>query len=194
MKANKQTLKKISDEYKVLAVSGKMASGKNFICSKMKELGWASIDADILVHDAIDLAADQILQAFGNIAKEKNINLVTTENKIDRRALGSILFENKALLAKQESIVYPIITEKIKAFIQENPKAIINATVLYKTPELLNCCQAVLYVKAPFIKRLCRAKKRDNLSIKQILKRFKSQKKLFVEYKNTGAKIIVICN
>ena len=44
----------------VIAVVGPMAAGKNFICSQMQKEGWASVDADLLVHDAIELVKDRL--------------------------------------------------------------------------------------------------------------------------------------
>ena len=48
----------------VIAVTGPMAAGKNYICSQMQKEGWAAIDADLLVHDAIELVKDKILKTF----------------------------------------------------------------------------------------------------------------------------------
>ena len=55
---------KVEKTSSVIAVVGPMAAGKNYICSKLKEEGWAAVDADLLVHDAIELVKDKILQTF----------------------------------------------------------------------------------------------------------------------------------
>ncbi len=180
-----------------ICVTGKMASGKNYICSKFEKDGWKSIDADLLVHDAIKNQSQKIYDTFKDYAKEKNINLLEnnpTELTINRKSLGQLLFSNPELLKKQEEIVYPEITKIIKNIIQKNDKTIINATVLYKTPELLQMCEKIYFVKAPFLTRLIRAKKRDNLPIVQILKRFYSQKNLLKEYKKFSVPITIIKN
>ena len=46
----------------IIAVTGPMAAGKNYICNQLKEEGWAAVDADLLVHDAIEEVKDKILQ------------------------------------------------------------------------------------------------------------------------------------
>lgn len=183
----------ISDD-KVIAVTGRMASGKNYISTQLEKSGWASIDADILVHKAIEIAKDTILTTFAPYAKEKNIIIQKADGSIDRRALGELLFSIPGLLQKQESIVYPIITKMIDDFINKNQKAIINATVLFKTPEILNRCSTVIFVDAPLLLRIKRAKKRDNLPLKQILKRFYSQKNLLKNYKRSNKPVIIIKN
>ena len=172
----------------VIAVTGPMASGKNYICSQLEKEGWVSIDADILVHQAIELVKDKILQKFIPFAQRQNIKLTKEDGSIDRKALGRLLFSFPELLAIQESMVYPIIIQQILQFINEHEKAIINATVLYKTPELLAYCDKIIFVKAPFFKRLGRAMRRDKLPLSQILKRFSAQKNLLKEYQKVFPK------
>ena len=175
----------------IIAVTGPMAAGKNYICSQMEKEGWACVDADILVHEAIELVKDKILAKFIPYAEQQNIKLTNPDGTIDRRALGKLLFAFPELLNIQESLVYPIIIKQIEEFIAANPKTIINATVLYKTPELLARCQKVIFVTAPFFTRLFRAHKRDRLSYSQILKRFYAQRNLLKEYKKAVAPEII---
>ena len=178
----------------VMCVTGKMASGKNYICSQFEKDGWAVVDADILVHDAIELVKDKVLKAFIPYAEQQNIKLTNADGTIDRKALGKLLFSFPELLNIQESIVYPIIIKQINEFIQIHEKTIINATVLYKTPELLKLCEKIIYVKASFFKRLARAHKRDRLPYSQLLQRFWAQKNLYKQYKKAGIPIEVIKN
>lgn len=184
----------LTEKYNLICVTGKMASGKNFICTKLEQFGWFSADADLLVHKAIDDCSQVIIQTFSEDAKAKHIELLTKAGKIDRRELGKLLFDSPDLLKKQEEIIYPVITKMIQDIIQNHKKVILNATVLYKTPEILNMCEAVIFVKSNFIKRFFRAKKRDRLSTRQILKRFKSQKNLYKKYKNSNIPIFLLKN
>ncbi len=178
----------------IIAVVGPMASGKNFICSQMQKEGWASVDADLLVHDAIELVKDKILETFIPYAESQNIKLTNPDGSIDRRALGQLLFSFPELLAIQESIVYPIITKQIENFIDGHDKTIINATVLYKTPELLARCEKIIFVSSPLLTRLRRARRRDHLPLRQILRRFHSQRHLLREYQRTGLPLEIINN
>ena len=173
-----------------------MAAGKNYICSQMEKEGWACVDADILVHEAIELVKDKVLKTFVPYAEQQNIKLTNEDGSIDRKALGKLLFSFPELLNIQESIVYPIIIKQIKEFVAGHPKTVINATVLYKTPELLELCQKVIFVKAPFFKRLFRARKRDHLPYSQLFRRFYAQRNLFKEYKKCvpPEKLITITN
>ncbi len=184
----------------ILCVTGPMAAGKNAVCRILEERGFIALDADRQVHGAIEKAAPEIIKTFSNEAKAQNITLTDENGRINRRELGRLLFTSKELLSKQESIVYPVIIEETKRFIQKQQEQkkeadiILNATVLYKTPELLNLCKYIIYVDAPKITRIVRALKRDRMPLRQILSRFATQKGLFSEYKKTGVPIIKITN
>lgn len=184
----------------ILCVTGPMAAGKNAVCRILEERGFIALDADRQVHGAIEKAAPEIIKTFSNEAKAQNITLTDENGRINRRELGRLLFTSKELLSKQESIVYPIIIEETKRFIQKQQEQkkeadiILNATVLYKTPELLRLCKYIIYVDAPKITRIVRALKRDRMPLRQILSRFATQKGLFSEYKKTGVPIIKITN
>lgn len=178
----------------VIAVTGPMAAGKNFICSQMQKEGWAAVDADLLVHDAIEIVKERILDTFIPYAEQQNIKLTRTDGSIDRRALGELLFSFPELLKVQESMVYPIIIQQINEFISVHDKTIINATVLYKTPELLNQCQKIIFVTAPFFTRLRRARQRDHLSYRQIFHRFHAQRNLLEEYQKSGIPVEIVNN
>lgn len=177
-----------------------MAAGKNAVCRILEERGFIALDADKQVHGAIEKAAPEIIKTFSKEANAQNITLTDKNGRINRRELGRLLFTSKDLLAKQERIVYPVIIEETKRFIQKQQEQkkeadiILNATVLYKTPELLRLCKYIIYVDAPKITRIVRALKRDRMPLRQILSRFATQKGLFSEYKKTGVPIIKITN
>lgn len=184
----------------ILCVTGPMAAGKNAVCRILEERGFIALDADRQVHGAIEKAAPEIIKTFSKEANAQNITLTDKNERINRRELGRLLFTSKDLLAKQERIVYPVIIEETKRFIQKQQEQtkeadiILNATVLYKTPELLRLCKYIIYVDAPKITRIVRALKRDRMPLRQILSRFATQKGLFSEYKKTGVPIIKITN
>ena len=184
----------------ILCVTGPMAAGKNAVCRILEERGFIALDADRQVHGAIEKAAPEIIKTFSKEANAQNITLTDKNERINRRELGRLLFTSTDLLAKQERIVYPVIIEETKRFIQKQQEQkkeadiILNATVLYKTPELLRLCKYIIYVDAPKITRIVRALKRDRMPLRQILSRFATQKGLFSEYKKTGVPIIKITN
>lgn len=180
----------------IICVTGPMAAGKNYVCSQFEEKGWISLDADKLAHKAIDKNEEQILTAFSKEASQSKIDLKKADGKLNRKALGKLVFSSPKLLARQESIIYPTIIEETKTFIQTHRDSdiILNATVLYKTPELLSMCEKIIFVTAPILTRLFRALKRDKLSAMEILKRFHAQKNLLSKYEDVGIPIEIYKN
>ncbi len=176
-----------------ICVTGQMAAGKNFISSIIEKTlpSAVTIDLDQTVHTAIELCRDQIVTLFGN-------SILNKDGSINRRQIGSLVFSNPELLAKQESIVYPKVIELTEQFMEEAAKkgssVIINATVLYKTPQLMDKCDFVLFITAPEETRLNRAMERDNLTKEQILQRFQNQADLYECYQKTGKPIITLEN
>lgn len=184
----------------VLCVTGPMAAGKNFVSSLLEKQtvggkGFVSIDADVVGHKAVENASKKIKEAFGKLAEERGIPLVDENGKIIRRNLGALIFGNRELVARQESIVYPEISSVIDQFIEENKdnNVIVNATVLYKVPAI-NKMDAIVFVDCPRIVRFFRAKKRDKMKARQILARFRSQRGLFSAYRASGIKMYKISN
>lgn len=183
-----------------ICVTGPMAAGKNFVSSIIEGQivngkTFASIDADIAGHKAVENSAQKIAETFGELAAAKGIQLTDSSGKIIRRNLGALIFGNSELVARQESIVYPEITSIIEKFMAENVdrNVIVNATVLYKIP-LVKKMDLIVYVDCPALLRFFRARKRDGMKAGQILARFKSQRRLYSEYEKTGCRIVRICN
>ena len=172
-----------------------MAAGKNAVSSLLEEKGFLSIDADVCVHDIVDKQKDKILARFGDIAAERGIEICKPDGKIDRRALGSIVFSDPELLKAQEAIIHPAVEAELNDFIDGNPdkNIVLNATVLYKTPVLARC-DAVLFVTAPLLKRFFRVKSRDSMPTLQILRRFYSQREIFAKYKKLKTDIYRVRN
>ena len=192
----------------IICITGQMAAGKNYIASKIvsqeiavsggENLPWVSIDLDQVVHAAMEdpEVVSKIEAAFGKTADSLGVKLVSENGTINRRSLGKVVFSDSALLKKQEEIVYPFVIKTTKNFVEENSgkNVIINATVLYKTPELLDLCEKVIFVKAPYLKRLIRARRRDKMPFRQIISRFKAQSNLEKTYRTSGKPVEIIKN
>ena len=181
----------------IICVTGTMAAGKNAVSDILARHGYLCLDADKLVHQVLALpdTQQQVLQAFEGAAAARGISLTTADGTLDRRALGTLLFSHKALLAKQEALVHPKIDALIAAFIAEHPSEniVLNAAVLYKVKSLC-VCDTIFFVTAPLFTRLRRAVRRDNLKKSHILARFWQQRNLFAKYKNQNADVYKVSN
>ena len=191
--------KNISLGIPIFCVAGKIAAGKNFVCSILEKRGFFCIDADSVIHEIINEKEKQneILAAFYADAQKAGISLQNSNGTLDRRAFGRLVFSKKEFLERQENIVYPALVERVEKIIAqiscgagfENEKSavrgiVLNAAVLYKTPQLLKKCRTIFFVDAPAFVRFLRVRRRDGISPCEILKRFFSQRNLFAQYKD----------
>lgn len=181
---------------KIICVAGKMAAGKNTACRLLEKRGWLCIDADLLGHKAAAENEDKIIAAFAPYAKAVGLSIVDTGGNLNRRALGALLFSDKKLLCIHESIVYPAIEKAMRTIIEQNPNKniVINAAVLYKIPDLMRMCSLIIFIDAPLLLRLLRARRRDKMKFVFILRRFIAQKDMLLSYKMTGIPLLRINN
>lgn len=95
-----------------IAITGSIGSGKSSVGSYLREKGYTVIDTDKLVHEfyqSSNILYDAVLDVFG-------INILNESGEIDRRKLGSIVFENPLALNDLESIVFPAVENYIVSF------------------------------------------------------------------------------
>ena len=87
----------------VLGLSGGIGTGKSTVVRFLGSLGATVIDADAIVHELQAPGTpmlDEIAEAFGS-------SLIDTEGKLDRNALGAIVFSDAAARRRLEEIVHP---------------------------------------------------------------------------------------
>ena len=179
----------------VVCVTGPMATGKNAASSILESMGFVSIDADLIGHDAVEICKEKILEEFSSLAQKNKIQLLNSDGKINRKNLGRLVFKDEMLVKKQEDIVFPYINSVLEKFIDENSEKniAVNATVLYKV-NAMKKIDKILFIDSPALVRFLRAKKRDKMKSLQIVERFFSQRLLFSQYKKTGIEIFRIIN
>ena len=87
----------------IIGLSGRIASGKSLVSKLLQDVGIKVIDADVLSREAC--AKNTI--CYKKIIKEFGKDILNEQQEIDRKKLGSIVFENSNLLKKLEDIVHP---------------------------------------------------------------------------------------
>jgi len=90
-------------------LTGGAGSGKSTAARYFRELGARVIDADRIGHDLLEKGSpchDKVIKAFGPS--------IVTGDKINRKALGKIVFGNKRELGRLNKIVHPYILREIK--------------------------------------------------------------------------------
>jgi len=89
-----------------IALTGGIATGKSSVLEIFSLYGFDFIDADKVAHEILDEQADTIAKMFGT-------HLVKG-SKVDRKALGSIIFADATKRSALESLLHPLIYDEIE--------------------------------------------------------------------------------
>lgn len=186
----------VARNFPLVCVTGPMAAGKNLVADIFSAKGYACVDADKIAHVALQQLKVDIIKLHSQSAKKLGLNLENSDGSLNRKAIGQIVFSDSKALIAHEELVHPFTEKLLNEFIDQHSgqPVVINATVLYKLPNLLNKCSCVVYVKAPVFVRFFRAIKRDKMPFRQIILRFYSQKNIFAKYKKSNADIYRVWN
>ncbi len=179
----------------VIGLTGPMCAGKNLAASILEKKGYLVADADLIAHQALLDVRDSVVAAFASTAHSRGIILLNEDGTIHRRALGSLIFSDPALLALHESIIYPRINQLLNFFIDTHSGkgVVINAALLHKSP-ILERCTFVIFIDSWVVFRFFRALRRDKLPFNQIIDRFSAQKHLFAQYLSKNVDIQRVYN
>jgi len=91
---------------RAIVITGGIATGKSAVSAILREFGYEVIDADAVAHDVLDMSKDEICAHFGT-------RVMSTDGKVDRKALGEIVFSDSARMSELEAIVSPKIRAQI---------------------------------------------------------------------------------
>ena len=98
----------------VWVVTGGIGSGKSTVRKTLEEMGAVTIDADRVGHDVLEpggAAFDAVSQRWPQV--------VTENGRIDRAALGSIVFADSDALRDLEGLTHPAIGSEIGRLIDD---------------------------------------------------------------------------
>jgi len=95
---------------RIIGITGNIACGKTAVGHMLLELGAERyIDADAVVHKLYQSGqsiAIKVAEAFGP-------DVVASDGNIDRKALGTIVFQDSEAMGRLESIVHPAVSQAL---------------------------------------------------------------------------------
>lgn len=98
----------------IIGLTGGIASGKSTVSKFFSNLSIPIIDADQISHDLTKIngsAYSEVIEYFGE-------NITGKNGDIDRKKLGTIVFNSKSKKEKLESIIHPKVLSTIQAEIK----------------------------------------------------------------------------
>lgn len=90
-----------------IALTGGIATGKSTVASLLGLSGLRIIDADAISHQILDQNTAWVKEHFGEA-------FITPRGKVDRPALGKVVFADKSKREELEAFLHPLIREEIE--------------------------------------------------------------------------------
>lgn len=90
-----------------IALTGGIATGKSTVASLLGLSGLRIIDADIISHKILDQNVAWVQEHFGD-------EFIGTRGKVDRPALGKVVFADPEKKAELEAFLHPLIRAEIE--------------------------------------------------------------------------------
>jgi dephospho-CoA kinase len=124
-----------------VGLTGGIATGKTTVVAMLRELGCRVLEADRIAHQVMEpggAAYDEVVGEFGR-------EILTTDELVDRRKLGAIVFADSKRLARLNAIVHPPVLEE-----QSRQLAAIERA----DPYAIAVVEAALLIEAGFDRKL----------------------------------------
>ncbi|MFQ5399500.1 MAG: dephospho-CoA kinase [Anaerolineae bacterium] len=105
----------------IIGLTGNIATGKSAVMRLAAEAGALTIDADKLVHELMGHDADiqaAVADAFGPDVRRP-------DGRIDRQALGQIVFADKNAMRKLEQLLHPAVQREIARRMEESDAQVV---------------------------------------------------------------------
>lgn len=94
---------------KLIGLTGGIATGKSTVTDRLRTKGYIVIDADAISRKALDLGTD----AYNEVVRVFGKDILRSDGSIDRSVLGELIFKDKHLRDKLNSITHPYILKQI---------------------------------------------------------------------------------
>ena len=147
-----------------IAVTGSAGSGKSLVCQRLKAIGLATLDCDVIAREIVEPG----MPGFTKIVESFGKKVVGKEGTLDRAKLRDIIVNNDLLRQKLENILHPQILKEM-VFQMENASFKNHNAVVVEVPLLFELgmekqFDVTIAVRAQdmdLVKRIC---DRDNVT------------------------------
>ncbi len=159
----------------IIGLTGQSGAGKSTVRKLLGAKGAAVIDADFIAHDV----ADNNLSCLTDIVEHFSCMVLDDRGKLNRKALGRIVFSDQKKLALLNKIMFPYIVSAIKGQVTAYEQAgaqiiVIDGATLIESG-CSKMCSALISVTAEEETRLTRIIHRDGISKRDAVRRVSAQ-------------------
>lgn len=172
----------------VLGLIGPIGAGKSWVAAELAAQGAQVLDADAVGHALLEQrpARDLVVDRFGPAILDRSAPTGTEEGstsappRIDRRALGGLVFNDPAALRGLEAILHPRMRRTFERAIAraqrgERVRAVVLDAAILLEAGWNDLCDLVVFVDAPRDQRLARVVEQRGWSAEQLEARERAQ-------------------
>jgi dephospho-CoA kinase len=158
----------------VIGILGGIGSGKSAIARMFAREGCAVIDSDAVAHEVL-----QTPEVKGELRAWLGDGIFTPDGRVDRKALGHIVFSDPAARERLNGLIHPRVAERrntaMSQYLRKAVPAIIWDTPLLMETGLHRECDVLVFVEVPYPTRLERVQTSRGWSDRELGLREKSQ-------------------
>ncbi|MBA2878440.1 MULTISPECIES: dephospho-CoA kinase [Anoxybacillus] len=172
-----------------IGLTGGIASGKSTVAAMFRDLHIPVIDADEIAHRVTAIngeAYKPIVEAFGR-------DILDANGAIDRRKLGTIVFDDEQKRKQLNAIVHPLVRKHMlqqkEQYAKQKEKAVVLDIPLLFESKLEHLVDRILVVYVDEQTQLHRLCERNGFSVEEARARMKAQMPLEEKRKKADAVI-----
>lgn len=160
----------------LVGLTGGIATGKSLVDAVLRELGAVVIDADVLAREVVEPGEP----ALAEIAAEFGPGVVGPDGRLDRKALGAIVFADPERRRRLEAITHPRIRDRflqrLDALTTQRFRGLVffDAPVMIESGNYRNMDRLVVVVTDEAT-QIARLMARDGIGRDEALRKIRSQ-------------------
>jgi dephospho-CoA kinase len=162
--------------YLLVGLTGGVATGKSTVSAMFRALGCVVIDADQLAREVVEPgqpAYEKTVAAFGR-------GVLRPDGRIDRKALGAVVFVDPAARGRLESFTHPEIRARLAARLSQLASEGFAGIVIFDAPVMIESgafrdMDRLVVVTADEPAQVARQQARDGLRADEATRRILSQ-------------------
>jgi dephospho-CoA kinase len=160
----------------LVGLTGGIATGKSTVSAMLRALGAIIIDADVLAREVVEPGQP----ALAEIAREFGPGVVGPQGRLDRQALGALVFADAGQRKRLEAITHPRIRERFQRQLDALAAQRFRGLVVFDAAVMIESghyktMDRLVVVVADDETQMDRLRARDGMGPEEALRRIRSQ-------------------